>query len=160
MIDATVIRAHACSAGYKKNSQKEEALGRSVGGFSCKINALVDALGNPLKFILCPGQEHDINAALPLIEGLSGITVLADKGYDSDELIEAIQEKGGKAVIPPRKNRKTMRCYDKHAYKERHLIECFFGKIKCFRRIFSRFDKTACAYMGFLSYASTLIWLR
>ncbi len=66
-----------------------------------KINALVDALGNPLRFILCPGQEYDINAALPLIEGLNGVTVLADKGYDSDAFIDAIEEGGGKAVIPP-----------------------------------------------------------
>lgn len=59
MIDATIVRAHACSAGYNKNSQDQEALGRSKGGFSTKVHALVDALGNPLKFILTPGQRHE-----------------------------------------------------------------------------------------------------
>jgi len=160
MIDATIIRAHACAAGYGKDSQKEEALGRCVGGFSTKINAMVDALGNPLKFILSPGQQHDIKAALHLIEGIIEAYVLADKGYDDDNLIKAIAAQRCKAVIPPRKNRKDLREYDKDIYKERHLIECFFGKIKNFRRIFSRFDKTARAYMGFLNVAATFIWLK
>jgi len=160
MIDATIIRAHACAAGYEKNSQEAQALGRCVGGFTSKINALVDALGNPLKFILSPGQQHDIKAALPLLEGITGSDVLADKGYDDDKLISAIEEQGGRAVIPPRKNRKELRDYDKDVYKERHLIECFFGKIKYFRRVFSRFDKTANAYMGFLNIAAIFIWLK
>jgi transposase len=160
MIDATIIRAHACSAGYGKNSQKEQALGRCVGGFASKINAMVDALGNPLKFLLSAGQQHDIKAAVPLIEGITGSSVLADKGYDDDKFIKAIEDQGCKAVIPPRRNRKEPREYDKDIYKERHLIECFFGKIKYFRRIFSRFDKTAQAYMGFLNVAAVFIWLK
>ncbi|WCR59361.1 MAG: hypothetical protein PG978_000797 [Wolbachia endosymbiont of Ctenocephalides felis wCfeF] len=63
------------------------------------------------------------------------------------------------AVIPPKRNRKVQRGYDKHVYKERHLIECFFGKIKNFRRIFSRFDKTAEVFMGFLNFVGALVWL-
>ena len=160
MIDATIIRAHACAAGYEKDSQKEQALGRCVGGFTSKINAMVDALGNPLKFILSPGQQHDIKAGVPLIEGVTGADVLADKGYDDDKLIDVIESQGCRAVIPPRKNRKETRDYDEDVYKERHLIECFFGKIKYFRRVFSRFDKTAQAYMAFLNVASIFIWLR
>lgn len=160
MIDATIVRAHACSAGYGKNTQKEQALGRCVGGFTSKINAMVDALGNPLKFLLSAGQQHDIKAAMPLIEGVIDSDVLADRGYDDDKFIKAIQAKGGRAVIPPRKNRKVLREYDKDLYKERHLIECFFGKIKYFRRIFSRFDKSAQAYMAFLNVAAIFIWLK
>jgi transposase len=64
------------------------------------------------------------------------------------------------AVIPPKKNRKHKRVYDEDIYKERHLIECFFGKIKHFRRIFSRFDKTATAFMSFLQFVGVFIWLR
>ena len=64
MIDATIVRAHACSAGYKKDSATQEELGRSKGGFTTKIHALVDALGNPLKFILTPGQRNDITQAI------------------------------------------------------------------------------------------------
>ena len=160
MIDATIIRAHACAAGYEKESQKEQALGRCVGGFTSKINAMVDALGNPLKFILSSGQQYDIKAAQPLIEGIADSDILADKGYDDDKFIEVIKTQGCRAVIPPRKNRKEPRDYDKDVYKERHLIECFFGKIKYFRRIFSRFDKTAQAYLGFLNIVAIDIWLR
>lgn len=160
MIDATIVRAHACAAGYEKDSQKEQALGRCVGGFTSKINAMVDALGNPLKFILSPGQQHDSKAAPALVEGIEDADVLADKAYDDDKFIDSIEKKGCRAVIPPRKNRNNPRNYDKDIYKERHLIECFFGKIKYFRRIFSRFDKTAQAYMGFLNIVAVDIWLR
>lgn len=160
MIDGTIIRAHSCAAGYKKNSQQKEALGRCVGGFSSKINALVDALGNPLKFILSPGQQHDSKAGSALIKGLRRSNVLADKAYDDDNFIQEIEENECYAVIPPRKNRTIQREYDKHLYKERHLIECFFNKIKHFRRVFSRFDKTAIAYMGFLCIVAVDIWTR
>ena len=113
MIDATIIQAHSCAAGYEKESQKEQALGRCVGGFTSKINAMVDALGNPLKFILSPGQQHDIKAAPFLIEGIKDSDVLADKGYDDDKFIKTIEIQGCRAVIPPRKNRKDPRDYDK-----------------------------------------------
>ncbi len=160
MIDATIVRSHACSAGYKKDSQTKEALGRSKGGFTTKIHALVDALGNPLKFILTPGQRNDITQAESLLEEVRNATVIADKGYDSNALLEAIDKQNSIAVIPPKKNRKIQREYDAHIYKERHLIECFFGKIKHFRRVFSRFDKTANVFIGFLNFVGIFIWLR
>ena len=78
MIDATIVYAHACSVRYRKNSQEKKALGRSKGGLTTKIHALVDALGNSLKFILTPGQRHEITQALALIQDM----VIADKGYD------------------------------------------------------------------------------
>lgn len=160
MIDATIVRAHACSAGYGKESQPHQALGRSRGGFSTKIHALVDALGNPLKFILSPGQRHEMSQAESLIEDVFGTVVLGDKGYDGNAFIEILENKECVPVIPPKRNRINPRDYDAHIYKERHLIECFFGKIKHFRRVFSRFDKTAQAFLSFLHLASTFIWLR
>ena len=159
IIDGTIIRAHACSAGYGKDSQDQQALGRSKGGFTTKIHALVDALGNPLKFILTPGQRNDITQGDSLIEGLQDTQVIADKGYDSNAFIQRIEEQKCIALIPPKKNRKIQREYDKHLYKERHLVECFFDKIKHFRRIFSRFDKTANVVLGFLNFVGALIWL-
>lgn len=160
MIDATIVRSHACSALYKKDSQEDECLGRSKGGFTTKIHAVVDALGNPLRFILTPGQRNDITQAEFLIKDFKNTTVIADKAYDSNALIGTILQQGSVAVIPPKKNRTTQREYDLHVYKERHLIECFFGKIKHFRRIFSRFEKTAKAFLGFLNFVGALIWLR
>ncbi len=160
MIDATIVRAHPCAAGYKKGQQDQEALGRSKGGFTTKIHAVVDALGQALRFTLTPGQRHDITQASSLLKGFENAHVIADKGYDSQALIDQLENQNCRPVIPPRSNRKTPREYDKHVYKERHLIECFFNKIKHFRRVFSRFDKRASAYMGFLAFASVIIWLR
>ena len=160
MIDGTIVRAHACASGYRKNSQEAQALGRSKGGFTTKIHALVDALGLPIKFILTPGQASDIKQAPELIKDIKNANILADKAFDCDEFIKQILDQECVAVIPPRSTRKNPRKVDYHLYKERHLIECFFGKIKHFRRIFSRFDKMAQAYMSFLAFASIILWLR
>ena len=162
IIDSTVVRAHPCAAGALKKDDEpsEQALGRSRGGFSTKVHVNVDALGNPLRFTLTGGERHDITQAEALIEDYEFERVIADRSYDSDKFLLVISEKGAEAVIPPRKNRKESREYDKHLYKERHLVECFIGKIKHFRRIFSRYDKLAKRYLGFLSFASALIWLR
>ena len=137
-----------------------QALGRSRGGFSTKIHVNVDGLGNPLRFLLTGGQRHDITQAEALIADYEFERVIADRSYDSDDFLLVIAEKEAEAVIPPRKNRKEDREYDKHLYKERHLVECFIGKIKHCRRIFSRFDKLDKRYLGFLSFAGALIWLR
>lgn len=160
MIDGSIIRAHACASDYKKNSQEEQALGRSKGGFTTKIHALVDALGLPLKFVLTPGQASEIKQAPELIKDINGANILGDKAFDCDEFVNQIRAQECFPVISPRSNRKNPREVDYHLYKERHLIECFFGKIKHFRRILSRFDKMAQAYMGFLAFASTMLWLR
>ena len=86
--------------------------------------------------------------------------LLADKGYDDIKLIQEVEANGAQAVIPPRSNRKEQREYDKHLYKERHLVECFINKIKHYRRVFSRFEKLSKNFLGFLSFVSALIWLR
>ena len=160
MIDATIIRAHPCAAGYEKGQHDREALGRSKGGFTTKVHAVVDALGQALRFTLTPGQRNDITQASQLLEGFENANIIADKAYDSNALIAQIQNQNCISVIPSRANRKNPRSYDKHLYKERHLVECFFNKIKHFRRVFSRFDKKASSFMGFLAFASFLLWIR
>jgi transposase len=119
-------------------------------------------LGNPLDFILTGGQASDVGQADALLQltPAGAEALLGDKGYDSDTFVQAIQERGMQAVIPPRSNRIAPRDCDWFVYKERHLIECFFGKIKHYRRIFSRFEKLARNYMGFIRFVSALIWLR
>ncbi len=84
MIDATVVRAHACAAGYGK--QKQEGLGRSHGDFTSKIHAKVDALGNPLQFIITPGQASDVLQAKYLLKKVSNSYVIADKAYGSTKV--------------------------------------------------------------------------
>jgi len=160
LIDSTIVRAHACAAGYRAGDQTIEGLGRSCGGFSSKIHIAADALGNPLKIIVTEGNASDITCASALMEGHRDITIIADKGYDSNDfLIEGLVN-GFTMEIPPKKNRNYQRKYDKHVYKERHLIECFMGKIKHFRRVFSRFDKTIRNFKAFLFFAAAHIWLR
>ena len=149
-IDATIVRAHACSAGY--GDQEEQGLGRSKGGFSTKIHAKVDALGNPLKLLVTPGQSSDFKKASELIGDASGSHILGDKGYDSDEVRTQIYAQNCIPVIPGKSNRKVAIEYDKHIYKERHVVECFFSKLKQFRRTFSRFDKSLRNFGAFLSF--------
>ena len=160
MIDATIVRAHACAAGYLKDGSEAQALGRSKGGFTTKIHALVDGLGNPIKFILTGGHRNDITQAAELVKEQRNTAFLADKGYDSQELVDILEAQDCTATIPSKKNAKKPREIDKELYKERFLIEVFFSKIKHFRRVFSRFDKTITAFSGFLHLAGALIWMR
>ena len=98
--------------------------------------------------------------ARALLENFETDFVLADKAYDAEHILQYIDSLDAQAVIPPKANRKERRAYDKVLYKERNLIERFIGKLKHFRRCFSRFDKLARNYLSFLYFASTLIWLR
>ena len=163
LIDSTIVRAHipALPVRQKKHGgQEQQALGRSRGGFSTKIHIAVDALGNPLRLILTAGQASDVTQGDPLIKDFAAQAVIADKGYDSDELVTTIREQQAQAVLPPRGNRLEQREYDRHLYRERHLVECFINKIKHYRRVFARFEKLSKNYQGFLSFVSALVWLR
>ena len=137
-----------------------QSLGRSPAGHSTKIHLACDALGNAIRFILTGGERNDITKAESLIENLSTDSLLADKGYDSEALVLKLEKLGSGAGIPSRANRKRQRVIDRHLYNERHLIECYTGKLKHFRRVFSRFDKLAKNYLSFVQFASTLLWLR
>ena len=95
-----------------------------------------------------------------MIENMKADAVLADKGYDADYIVEAVEDMGAIAVIPPKSNRKTERKYDKYLYKERNLIERLFNKLKHFRRIATRYDKTALSFMSFLNIAAIYLWLK
>lgn len=120
----------------------------------------VDALGNPLRFILTGGQRNDITQADDLIAGFSCQYVIADKGYDADNFRQTVLEEGATPVIPPRSRRKQPADYDRWLYRERHLVECFMNKFKHYRRLFSRYDKLDRCFLGFLSFVAALIWLR
>jgi transposase len=147
--------------GTEKNGgQAAQALGRSRGGFSTKIHVSVDALGNPLRFRLTAGQQHDITQAEALIIDYECEYVIADRAYDADDFVQFVISSGAIPVIPPRPNRKDLRGYDEYLYQERHLVECFINKIKHYRRVFSRFEKLDSRYLGFLYFAGALIWLR
>ncbi len=128
---------------------------------STKIHALCDALGNPLGFHLTPGQACDLDGADHLIGQIRADTVLADRGYDADaRMIEPLLREGKQVVIPPKSNRKYQRPYDRALYKARHLIENFFEKLKQYRAIAARYDKTAIAFLGAIHLAASVVWLN
>lgn len=120
----------------------------------------MDSLGNPVKLILSAGQKSDIGQAEALIEEFNFEVLLADKGYDCKHFEGQIEEKEATACIPSRKNCKIQRDYDKHLYKERNLVERFFNLLKHFRRIATRYEKTARNYLAMAHFASAIILLR
>lgn len=122
---------------------------------------MVDALGNPISFHLSAGQASDLEGSDCLLPHVAADTILGDKGYDADErVIEPLQAQGKTAVIPPRRNRKHLREYDKQLYKARHLVENFFAKLKQYRAIATRYDKRAKNFLGAIYLAATVIWLN
>ena len=122
---------------------------------------MVDALGNPVGFHLTGGQDHDLVGADHLIPTMQADTLIADKAFDADErVIEPLARTGKQAVIPPKAKRKLPRDYDKQLYKARHLIENFFAKLKQYRAIATRYDKTARNFLAAVYLAASVIWLN
>ncbi len=103
---------------------------------------------------------HDSVSALELLEGITSDYVLADRGYDSQEIVQFIENQNSKAVIPKRCNKKQCRIYDRQMYKKRHKIECFFSKIKHFRRVATRYEKLARNFRSMVLLAFIMIWIR
>jgi transposase len=158
-------RFHHCAGAptrvrCQKGGSEDEAIGRSRGGLSTKISIGVDALGNPVRFILTAGQVNDICQAEGLISGFSFENLLADKGFDSDRFRASIAEAGAEAVIPSSRSRSQALPYDKHLYRERNLVERFINKIKHYRRVATRYEKTALSFASVLFLIGTIIWLR
>ena len=122
--------------------------------------ALVDALGNLARFVLLPGQRHDSVGLEPLLHGVSLDALIGDKAFDSDALRLELNQRGTLAVIPPNGSRAATIPYDKEIYKWRHLIENFFQKIKEFRRIATRYDKTDTSYCAAINLVAAFLALK
>jgi transposase len=120
----------------------------------------VNGLGLPVRVRLTAGQVADVTQAEALIEGTAADVVIGDKGYDSNALVQTIQATGAEAVIPPRANRTEPRPYDADRYKDRNLAERFWGLAKQYRRVATRYEKTARNFLGFVHVASIMILLR
>jgi len=127
-----------------KKDGKSQAIGQSRGGLSTEIHTLADALGDPVDFFLTGGEAHDLVGADQLLPTMRADTLIADKAFDADErVLEPLAAAGKTAVIPAKANRVEPRQFDKHMYAARHLIENFFAKLKHFRAIATRYDRTA-----------------
>ena len=161
IIDSTVVRAHHSLRALPKKRWSSISSPRSQprwvhykGPCRCRRPR------QPVEIQIERRQEHDVTQAEALISGMESEYVIADRAYDSRQFRESIIGNGTTPVIPPRSNRRELPSYDKYLYRERHLVECFIGKIKHYRHIFSRFDKLANRYLGFLHFVGALIWLR
>ncbi len=159
MLDASYIRVHQHASGGKGGRELQE-IGRSRGGLTTKIHAVVDGLGNPIRVHLTAGNVNDCVPAVQLIGCLAAENVIADKAYDAQNIIDHILNQGSNPVIPPKKNRHEKREYDKHLYKERHLVENYFCKLKEYRRVATRYEKLAATFLAMVTIASCLIWLQ
>ena len=125
-----------------------------------KIHLLADELGLPLGFLLTGGQTHDCTQALPLLGDRKPVAVLADKGYDTDSILNHLAERGITAVIPPRSLRKVQRSFDRTLYRQRNRIERTFAHLKQFRRLATRFDKLKQNFQATVAIACCSRWLR
>ncbi len=122
---------------------------------------MVDALGNPIAFHLTGGQASELAGADALLAAIAAPVVLADKGYDAEARVLApLREAGKTAIIPPQRSRKIQRAYDRDLYQARHLIENFFCKLKQYRAIATRYDKTKRNFMAGVYLAATVITLN
>lgn len=130
-----------------------------MGGWTTKIHAVVDALGNPLRIILSVGQRADITQAESLLAGYETNAVLADRGYDADALLDWLVQTHTQIVIPAKKNRLVERPIDENLYKDRNKVERYFNKLKQYRRVATRYEKTALSFASFVYLASALILL-
>ena len=113
-----------------------------------------------MKLVLTAGQESDISQGERLVEGVPIEVVIGDKGYDSKRLVRAIRARGAEAVIPSLSNRRQQRAYDRERYKDRNLAERFWGRIKQYRRVATRYEKTARNFLAFVQVASIMMLLK
>ena len=136
-------------------------MGRSRGGLTTKIHALIDGRGLPVQLHLSEGQASDCKEADPLIDAVpEGSILLADKAYDSDAIRDRVAARGGFANIPIKSNRKNSFAFSAFLYRYRNLIERFFGKIKHARGLATRYDKRADNFLAAIKLFSTRLWIN
>lgn len=141
---ATIVRAHQHSAG----------------GLSTGLRGAPDALGNPWRLRLGPGQRHGMTEAAALLDGFAARWVIAGTAHDADRFRAALEDQGSTAVIPCNPSRARVIACDPDLCKERHPIERFFNKVTHFRRIAPRHEKTAASFLAMAHLAAAMVWLR
>lgn len=123
------------------------------------MHVICDALGNPVRFVLTPGQASDVKQAPMLLDGIESEAVIADKGYDADWLVDEIESGGAVVVIPPKRNRCKQRAYDANLYADRNKVERLFNRLKHYRRVATRYEKTARSYLAMVQVAAIMTLL-
>ena len=136
-------------------------MGRSRGGLTTKIHALVDACGLPILLKITEGQAHDGRSADDMIDTIGrGDVLLADRAYDCNALRQTLAARGARANVKPMPNRVMALRFSKRLYRKRNLVERFFNKIKHYRAVATRYDKRDDNFLASIKLASIRIWLR
>lgn len=136
-------------------------MGRSRGGLTTKIHALVDANGLPIGLKLTEGQAHDGTSAQDMLDGIgAGQILVADRAYDADHLRSALADRGAWANVRLMPRRKRHPAFSAFLYRYRNLVERFFNKLKHFRAVATRYDKDPDNYLASVKLASVRIWIR
>jgi transposase len=169
-VDSSSIRVHQRASSKKGPHEAPTAsgdlsasrcMGRSRGGLTTKIHALVDANGLPILLKLTEGQAHDGRSAADMLGGLGpGQILLGDRAYDSDALRNSLAERGAWANVKPLARRVNVPAFSAFLYRYRNLVERFFSKLKHFRAIATRFEKHDANYLALVKLASARIWMR
>jgi len=162
MIDATYLKAHRTATSMMaQKDDRGRLIGRTKGGMNTKLHAICDSKGRPIDLFVSAGQVSDYVGARALLSTLPNVKwLLGDRGYDADWFREALQDKGIRACIPGRKQRKTPVKYDKRRYKRRNRIEIMFGRLKDWRRVATRYDRCPKVFLSAIALAAVVIyWL-
>ncbi len=136
-------------------------MGRSRGGLTTKIHALVDANGLPVKLKLTAGQAHDGRSAADMLDDIrDGQILLADSAYDSDAMRDTLKAQGAWANVKPMPTRKRAPAFSRFLYRYRNTVERFFNKLKHFRAVATRYEKHDANYLALVKLAALRIWMR
>ncbi|PTY02772.1 IS5 family transposase [Verrucomicrobia bacterium LW23] len=156
LIDASHVKVHPHAAGARGGNQ---AMDGTKGGFNTKIHLAVDAHGMPVRAVVTKGTTADCTQAEPLIDGLTAEVLIADRGYDTNAILDQAARQGMAAVIPPKKNRKEKRSYDRYLYKLRHLVENAILHLKRWRGVGTRYAKNEASFLAAVHIRSLSLWL-
>ena len=154
-VDSTSVKCHRTATGARGGGA--EAIGRSRGGLTSKVHHAVDGLGFVRRVLTSPGEHADCRHAEALTDGLHPLAVVGDKGYDSDKLRDHWHALGIGVCVPPKRNRLVQHAYDKALYRTRHMVENSFNRLKDFRRMSLRLDKTNTSFRAFVCFAAAVL---
>jgi transposase len=166
-LDGTSIRAHQKAAGAARKGRTpaerdaREALGRSRGAYGTKACVIADGMGRAVAFALAPGQAHELPLAPGLLERLPEppLWVVGDRGLASCAFRERIWDSGARPAIPPKRNEEQVAC-PAWIYANRNRVERLWARLKEWRAVATRYEKTARSFLGVLCMAATLDWLK
>jgi transposase len=158
-IDCSHIKLHQHGAN-PRGGQAAQAMGRTKGGLNTKLAAVVEGRGRAVALGLVAGQRHDLHAIDPLVPRLRRYHAVGDKGFDADTFRARLARQQTQACIPPKRSRLSAVAFHRGYYRQRHKVENFFGRIKRYRRIGTRYDKLAGVFFGFVQLAAVFDWLN